>query len=1744
MIQCAHCHKNIESMQADQACPHCGGVLSKPSSGNDLGKTVDAFSGSATIDLPEPLDIVGESSKTLGDVSGTIDMGSNVSFEPPNDVQSSSGKGTADVTVMTLDLPKDRRRDFELDAMTSTIDSQVGSTLATGAFSMDSGAIPITATIHLNAKDKTIGLDDKAPANPTVERGRSAKTQVEHEVESPEESILKTISRRSLSQSDDRAIGSTPDYTIVKKLGEGGMGVVYAAIQKALDRKVAIKAIKSGVDVNFDAKKKFYYEARITGDLDHPNIVPIHEIGTQDDGTLFYSMKMVDGKPWQDSIGNRTRDENIEIFMKVCDAVAFAHSRNVIHRDLKPENVMIGAFGEVLVMDWGLAIQLPAKNSFSMSGTPAYMSPEMARHIVPKIGKGSDIYILGGILYEIITGHAPHGGKNVRECLLQAMSNQIVPSDVEDPLLDIARKALSTEVESRYDSVTMFQDAIREVLRHSESISLTRRAEEVLELAEKTNDYEGFARSCFSMQEAIELWPENQSAILGLEKAKLAYGKSALDRGDFDLCLQVLDPGNSEHASYRELALVRKETLLLRESRLRFTRRLLTGVILFATVSLSIATYYASMQAAIASRAAAKEKAAKEEETEAKTQAQTSERKAVKALQETEEARKKEAQALELARVEERNAREAERQAKENEREARRNARVALLGTYQSNVTLSNSQAIGLETARSSAMIRDIGKIAKGWPATDGLDTKSSASSSPVEVERAQVARMLDNWAIQRIRYYNNEDLARLQSDSKLTGIAFDRTSGRLMIGDSEGRIRFIRPSETDLRWSDEPGVIVDGPMQHFSLSPDGKMVFASGATSESTWSTVLIATESGGRSTAPGVDRRKLSSVAFSNDGAWLVGGINNGLWKWRVQGETLSEPVVVPIRGDLKVLQPLEGKFGGFVFGFSQLPAAGNFCFVASLNSGTVVSISLPPSVESNVTTACMSPNGATLLLGCADGSVLPLPLTWSGNDEALGNLKVDVFMAEDFDAIIETHRSQRRHKSAVNQVLCHADGTVLSRSDDPIIHVWQLRQTDRLVYDRFLSGLQSDVAGFCFMDSGDRIAGFDRQGVVIHWDRIEQERRRGTALLKTPVSVSSTGFGPGGVPCVVDANGVLLLGGSSGSRGLRRGFSTNYLGHTPYSQVVDATCASKHPWVATSARRSSESNFYLDNVQDRCEVCVWDVATGRMLARLPIPSTGPVRLGFISDDKELICGDGKSTWSISTENWTLGVGDSRFGTVIASTHPIMGNLYALVNEYGSVRVIDRMDPSSWDREGFRNFDLAINNRFQPVQAAWSKDGRRFYILFEHGRVARLLWDGDGFGGLDWSLEYPELAVAEQELRWSYVDMELSKSSDSEDTLRFAVRSSESKRKSKLSVLNWEYGSIQPTVVSHIEKTGDWHYLTAEEQAMQFESAKPTGGLVKAQKSADAAIVLMDSRGAIELASQLGKEEFAGERLGRGQCLQSVVSQDGKMVLMRMDNQGVCAAEFIDPERGYSWSPVRHRFQRVRFIAISNNRQSICLIGTDKENRSSACLVSKRDDLEWKLALEVDDVRWAVPLASGEGWLLGSDHGRAEMVEADASGWIRNPLEVEPGVLGDTAQDLSATWFAESTDGEMGDLDLLMLIRNEKGRESRIDWCRIDRARRRLLRSDFSLANQSVIQRVSVSPKGNVFVVGDDSGTLSVWFATRYWDTKARELYSLPGHIGAKVTASEFSKDGTTLLSGDSDGRVIGWYTAAENR
>ncbi len=360
------------------------------------------------------------------------------------------------------------------------------------------------------------------------------------------------------------------DYTMVDKLGHGGMGDVYAARQDSLDRVLALKVIRplagqrrvellengTLASVETERRKQFLSEAIVTSDLDHPNIVPIHDVALTSRGDLFYTMKRVAGTPWSEAMDGKSQHENLEILLKVCDAIAFAHTRGIVHRDIKPENIMLGDFGVVMVMDWGLA--LPTSNyqkqdsifvSMALGGTPAFMAPELATGPLEKIGPATDIYLLGATLYTIITGNAPHHGSNISACLRAVKRNTISPvaKNKHGELLNIAMKAMATKPDDRYSSVPDFQLAIRDYQSHSASISLAASAAKDLEKGEKNSSYSDLSRACFRYEEAVKSWPDNQNAINGLAETRKIYAVAALENGDFDLGVSLLDNHDPSH---------------------------------------------------------------------------------------------------------------------------------------------------------------------------------------------------------------------------------------------------------------------------------------------------------------------------------------------------------------------------------------------------------------------------------------------------------------------------------------------------------------------------------------------------------------------------------------------------------------------------------------------------------------------------------------------------------------------------------------------------------------------------------------------------------------------------------------------------------------------------------------------------------------------------------------------------------------------------------------------------------------------------------------------------------------------------------------------------------------------------------------------------------------------------------------------------------------------------------------------
>ncbi len=324
-------------------------------------------------------------------------------------------------------------------------------------------------------------------------------------------------------------------YNIITEIGRGGMGRVYEAEDPYIRREVAMKVL---LDTPSDEDKaRFLEEAQITGQLEHPNIVPVHDLGFTQQGKLFFVMKRVRGRSLEavlDSIregDGKTRSTYplprlLQVLENVCSAVAYAHSRGVMHRDLKPANIMLGDFGEVQLMDWGLAKSGNVRNrpapallrdetiqaSFpsqsyrtnmkalleervpevslseavnimrsdsniwgtrrgTVAGTPAYMSPEQARGDLEALDERSDIYSLGAILYEMLTNTPPILASTETEIVQEVISGNIQPPEIRSPtrrtppeLSRIAMRALATAPEERYQSVIDFQHDLRAFL--------------------------------------------------------------------------------------------------------------------------------------------------------------------------------------------------------------------------------------------------------------------------------------------------------------------------------------------------------------------------------------------------------------------------------------------------------------------------------------------------------------------------------------------------------------------------------------------------------------------------------------------------------------------------------------------------------------------------------------------------------------------------------------------------------------------------------------------------------------------------------------------------------------------------------------------------------------------------------------------------------------------------------------------------------------------------------------------------------------------------------------------------------------------------------------------------------------------------------------------------------------------------------------------------------------------------------
>ncbi|MEQ8767114.1 MAG: SUMF1/EgtB/PvdO family nonheme iron enzyme [Planctomycetota bacterium] len=355
--------------------------------------------------------------------------------------------------------------------------------------------------------------DDEAATIPSGAMGDSSNESLTEDatltVAGPESDARRMLERLTERQREKQR------YRVEKEIGRGGMGVILKVLDEDLNRSMAMKVVLGSEQAGSEGSKRlppqlldrFFEEAQVTGQLVHPGIVPVHELGVDDSGRAYFTMQLVEGRDLRqifklvkEQEEGWTRTRALGVMLKVCEAMAYAHSKGVIHRDLKPANIMVGRFGEVYVMDWGLARVLSRPESRegdswvftyansedsidsvseartldgNIIGTPSYMSPEQARGRISELDERTDVYSVGALLYELLSGRRPYtvedGENDVRSILERVYQGPPAPlsslrRDISPEMIAICDRAMAADPRERYADMGELAEDLRAYL--------------------------------------------------------------------------------------------------------------------------------------------------------------------------------------------------------------------------------------------------------------------------------------------------------------------------------------------------------------------------------------------------------------------------------------------------------------------------------------------------------------------------------------------------------------------------------------------------------------------------------------------------------------------------------------------------------------------------------------------------------------------------------------------------------------------------------------------------------------------------------------------------------------------------------------------------------------------------------------------------------------------------------------------------------------------------------------------------------------------------------------------------------------------------------------------------------------------------------------------------------------------------------------------------------------------------------
>lgn len=414
------------------------------------------------------------------------------------------------------------------------------------------------ATLHETVREGTLSLAKTMarPSTPAIEPVEPFRPAPDQPVDAlPRISLAIGLATDASQNGESAHSPGGADLSVLQLIGQGGMGTIHLARQRSLGRDVAIKRVRADVS-NPDAIASLLREARTTGRLEHPNIVPVHMLGVDDQGTPVLVMKRIEGVPWSDLLGDAPHPEwsrrealqpdrlagQLQILMHVCDALDFAHARGVIHRDIKPANVMLGEFGEIYLLDWGVALNRRDPGHVreqygQIVGTPSYMAPEMASGRADLADARTDVYLLGATLHELVTGTCRHDSHSLYGALVSAALSEPFAYDASVPaeLAALCNAAMHHDREKRPANAQVFRHALEDFLLHRASNALAQRAGEALALlraipgmARREADalrgeaaWQRMSECRFGYMQALREWPGNDAARARLDECTL-----------------------------------------------------------------------------------------------------------------------------------------------------------------------------------------------------------------------------------------------------------------------------------------------------------------------------------------------------------------------------------------------------------------------------------------------------------------------------------------------------------------------------------------------------------------------------------------------------------------------------------------------------------------------------------------------------------------------------------------------------------------------------------------------------------------------------------------------------------------------------------------------------------------------------------------------------------------------------------------------------------------------------------------------------------------------------------------------------------------------------------------------------------------------------------------------------------------------------------------------------------------------